>query len=620
MPSTARFPCTALLVAFLVAVACSDGPTSPDPSVKTLTFSGPPTADWATKPLAAVTVTAEDGHGGVITGYNHEISLTLRDGTAGAQLTGTRTVQAVRGVATFSDIAVDRAGTGFRLSAHADGVPENSSDRFDVAPRPRLVFTSAPSTYRIDLPLAPAVQVTAEDSTGATVTNFNDAVSLAIDSVSLSGSPSVTATNGVASFTAVGIPQEGSGLILRATSPYAAAAASQPLTSEPVLKVQPLPARMLSGMPDTNDIEVVLSDAGGRITTTFNGPVTLMISSTVPGMALGGTATVNAVNGSAAFAGLSLSRTGPVTLLPTSAGYASQGREIWVDCFERCWRMRSTTPQARYGPELVPLGEKLYLVGGQNDDYEGMADLSVYDPATESWQQRTAMHTAHYWLSTVALDGRLYAIGTDVGETHSTLEMYDPATDTWTAGASMPDDRLDFGVAAVDGHIYVVGGTRGNGTAFEVLSSTMVYDPVTDIWSAGPKMQTARSSPLTAVLGGRLMVAGGFDGSDYTEATTGVSVELLDPATGQWTTGPALPRRNSWVVASSGDEVYVGIAPDNSLGIPSPIYRLDSGSQSWQLIEASPEVESYPRVRMAVAGNTLFVLDYGKLLSYAPLP
>jgi hypothetical protein len=620
MPSTARFPCTALLVAFLVAVACSDGPTSPDPGVTALAFTSQPAADWATKPLSGVTVTAQDGHGGVITGYNREISLTLQDGTAGAQLTGTRTVQAVRGVATFSDIAVDRAGTGFRLAAHADGVPENSSERFDVAPQPRLVFTTAPSTYRIDLPLAPAVQVTAEDSTGATVTNFNDAVTLAIDGVSLSGSPSVTATNGVARFTGVGIPQEGAGLILRATSPYVTAAASQPFSSQPVLSITTPLGTVRSGVPITTDIEVALRDVGGTIATNFNGPVTLILSSTVSGMALGGTATVNAVNGTATFTGLSFSRPGTAVLFPSADGYAGKSREIRVDCFESCWRLRSPAHAAQYGPNLAALGDKLYLVGGLNDDYEGVPDLLEYDPATDAWTPRAPMHAGHYWLSVVSLDGRLYAIGTDFGETHSTLEIYDPATDTWTAGASMPDDRRYYGAAAANEHIYVVGGVHDDGNVSVELASTMVYDPATNLWSEGPAMNTARSSPLVTALGGQLLVAGGYDGSDYTDNTTGTAVELLDPGTGQWSAGPVLPRRNSWAITSNDEQVYVVIAPDTDLGIPSPVFRLDVAGQSWQELAQSPDLEPDSGARMAITGNTLFVLHFAYLWSYAPLP
>jgi hypothetical protein len=609
-----------LLIAFLVAVACSDGPTAPDSSVRTLAFTSQPTADWATKPLTGVTVSVQASNGAILTSYDRDVILTLNGGTAGARLTGTRTVPAVHGVATFSDVAVDRAGTGYRLTASADGASSGTSQSFDVRPTPRLVFTAVPSSYRIDQPLAPAVQVTAEDSTGTTVTNFNGVVSLAIDGVSLSGSPSVTAANGVARFTAVGIPQEGSGLILRATSPYVTAGASRPLTSQPTLSITTPPGAVRSGVPITTGIEVALRDAGGMIATDFNGPVTLMISSTVPGMALGGTATVNAVSGVATFTGLTFSRPGTASLLPTSDDYAAKSREIRVDCFESCWRLRSPAHAAQYGPNLAALGDKLYLVGGLNDDYEGVPDLSEYDPATDAWTPRAPMHAGHYWTRVVALDGRLYAIGTDVDETYSTLEIYDPATDTWTAGASMPDDRRYYGAAAANEHIYVVGGVHDDGNVSVELASTMVYDPATNLWNEGPAMNTARSSPLVTALGGQLLVAGGYDGSDYTDNTTGTSVELLDPATGQWTAGPALPRRNSWAIASNNEQVYVAITPDVDLGIPSPVFRLDVTSQSWEELAASPDLEPNSAAQMAIAGNTLFVLHYSYLWSYAPLP
>jgi hypothetical protein len=97
-------------------------------------------------------------------------------------------------------------------------------------------------------------------------------------------------------------------------------------------------------------------------------------------------------------------------------------------------------------------------------------------------------------------------------------------------------------------------------------------------------------------------------------------VELLDPVTGQWTAGPALPRRNSWAIASNNEQVYVAITPDVDLGIPSPVFRLDVTSQSWEELAASPDLEPNSAAQMAIAGNTLFVLHYSYLWSYAPLP
>src|SRR5262245_6205185 len=56
----------------------------------------------------------------------------------------------------------------------------------------------------------------------------------------------------------------------------------------------------------------------------------------------------------------------------------------------------------------------------------------------------------------------------------------------WEAkrGINMPRD--DFGIATVNGKIWVLGGMTGErGNRLDTIE---IYDPATDMWSAGPKM------------------------------------------------------------------------------------------------------------------------------------
>src|SRR5205807_652310 len=96
----------------------------------------------------------------------------------------------------------------------------------------------------------------------------------------------------------------------------------------------------------------------------------------------------------------------------------------------------------------------------------------------------------------------------------SSVAAYNPVTDTWTTKASMPKSRVRAGAAlGPDGRIYVFGGNLSNGhngnDVFEGLSpvSVDVYDPATNSWSSGPPMSGPRDA---------LAVAGpGADGQIY---------------------------------------------------------------------------------------------------------
>ena len=59
--------------------------------------------------------------------YTGPVSIALAAHPGGATLGGTLTVNAVGGVATFGDLSVDKAGTGYTLRATAAGLPAATS-------------------------------------------------------------------------------------------------------------------------------------------------------------------------------------------------------------------------------------------------------------------------------------------------------------------------------------------------------------------------------------------------------------------------------------------------------------------------------------------------------------
>ena len=64
------------------------------------------------------------------------VTLALSNNANGATLLGTTTVEALGGTATFSNLAVDRPGTGYTLTATANGLGSKTSVQFDVVSTP----------------------------------------------------------------------------------------------------------------------------------------------------------------------------------------------------------------------------------------------------------------------------------------------------------------------------------------------------------------------------------------------------------------------------------------------------------------------------------------------------
>ena len=67
------------------------------------------------------------------TANNDVTAITGGTGTGGAVLAGTGTVDAVDGVATFSGLSINLAGTGYTLTASASGLTSTTSNAINVA-------------------------------------------------------------------------------------------------------------------------------------------------------------------------------------------------------------------------------------------------------------------------------------------------------------------------------------------------------------------------------------------------------------------------------------------------------------------------------------------------------
>src|SRR5256886_10320560 len=95
----------------------------------------------------AVKVRALDAFGNVATGFTDAVAIALGSNPGGSALSGTTLVAAVSGVATFF-VSLNKAGTGYTLTASAGGFTPVTSTLFDIIPgtATQLAFTQQPST------------------------------------------------------------------------------------------------------------------------------------------------------------------------------------------------------------------------------------------------------------------------------------------------------------------------------------------------------------------------------------------------------------------------------------------------------------------------------------------
>jgi uncharacterized repeat protein (TIGR01451 family) len=202
-----------------------------------LVFSQQPTTTPAGSPITpAVSVRAEDASGNLATAFNGNVSIAIGTNPAAGTLSGTTTVAAVGGVATFSNLQIDRAGSGYTLVASSSGLASATSNPFTIIATgaARLAFDQQPTNTLAGAAITPPVTVRALDSSGNLNSSFSGTVTIAIGTNpaggTLSGTTTVTAIGGIATFSNLRIDRAGSGYTLVATAVGLASATSAPFT------------------------------------------------------------------------------------------------------------------------------------------------------------------------------------------------------------------------------------------------------------------------------------------------------------------------------------------------------------------------------------------------------
>ena len=223
-----------LCVLTLAWAACGD---ATQPASNQLAFISEPTDVVAGATFApAIRVEIRDAIGYRLPGAEPAVTVSLGANPGGAVLAGTTTRTAVSGVATFSDLRLDKAAAGYTLSATATSLASATSVPFAVSPgaAARLGFLSQPDTAEAQVPFGPAVQVAIEDAFGNVVTDAAADVTVVLfanpSGAALSGITTVGAANGVAQFDALSVALPGDGFVLRASSAGLSSAPSAPFS------------------------------------------------------------------------------------------------------------------------------------------------------------------------------------------------------------------------------------------------------------------------------------------------------------------------------------------------------------------------------------------------------
>jgi hypothetical protein len=276
----------------------------------------------------ALTVAAEDGSGNVESSFNGLLTVALEAGPHGGLLSGDTTMEAVNGVATFSNLTLDTAGTGYSLEVTGGGLTPATVTALSVAPAAaaQLVVTAQPPTS-MTAGSSFGVAVAVVDRFGNLVPSYNGGVTVALgvnpSAGTLYGTLTVTASQGVAAFWGLTIFKAGAGYSLQISGGGLAPALTPPLNVAPAAAARlvvtsgpPTPVIAASSFRLTAAVE----DSYGNAATSYNGNVIVVLAGNHGRGRLRGTLIEPTSSGVVSFSNLIVSTVGKGYTLTVSGG------------------------------------------------------------------------------------------------------------------------------------------------------------------------------------------------------------------------------------------------------------------------------------------------------------
>jgi N-acetylneuraminic acid mutarotase/uncharacterized GH25 family protein len=263
-------------------------------------------------------------------------------------------------------------------------------------------------------------------------------------------------------------------------------------------------------------------------------------------------------------------------------------------------------PVTSFGAALIE--DHLYLYGGHTggahsySTAEQADQLTRLNLKTREWE--TLASGPHLQgLALVAHDGRLYRIGgftakNAEGEEHDlwsqdSVAVFDPAAKRWSNLPPLPEPRSSFDAAVVGEAVYVVGGWSMQGDEENEWHETAWK---LDLSGSQPQWQPLPSPPFqrralaVAAYDGKLYAIGGMDA----EGGPSRAVDVFDPASGKWSSGPELPGEGRMAgfgasAFATGDRLYITT-------IDGVLQRMSRDGSQWEIIGKTPTARFFHRM------------------------
>ncbi|UYL09156.1 Ig-like domain-containing protein [Bdellovibrio sp. SKB1291214] len=276
-------------------------------AISQLLFIAEPSNTVAGSTISTVTVRALDAYANTASSFTGNITLAIGTNAGSGTLSGTKTVAATAGTANFTDLSIEKSGTGYTLSATASGASAKISSTFNITPdAPASIAVSSGNNQSgtISTALGSSLVAVVKDAYGNNVPSTT--VNWSTTAGTLGSASSTSNSSGLASNTltlssttgahTVTATVDGTAFSTTFTETATNGPASQlSFSTQPVGGVTPGTALA------TQPVVRILDASGNLVTTGADATATVSLSLTTGTGALGGTTSLSAVGGVATF-------------------------------------------------------------------------------------------------------------------------------------------------------------------------------------------------------------------------------------------------------------------------------------------------------------------------------
>ncbi|XP_032236790.1 kelch-like protein 5 [Nematostella vectensis] len=206
--------------------------------------------------------------------------------------------------------------------------------------------------------------------------------------------------------------------------------------------------------------------------------------------------------------------------------------------------------------DIIELREFIFLIGGSEDGQgnEPVNTVQAYDCTNKTWETLPPLPARTTACSAATITGipAIVVLGGYGGwKALNTVQVFDFVTRRWSVIQYMRKRRWGAFAMGTEHGVVVAGGCDQG----SVLRSAELYSVRRKTWYTLPSMKTPRCNFAGALIGRKLIVAGGGDGFYFNSALR--SVEIFDGDKGEWRNLPHMKYRRYGCTAVTRDRLFI---------------------------------------------------------------